>query len=77
MEEAQAKVWAQIVKKDVPKVYRVAVDGCLARQRELKKVSALVQREEKRQTNRLIKTTKNVQVRSKKMMREVSRFLLE
>ena len=48
------------------------VDGVVQKRKEQKKVALVVQREERRAAARATKASKNDQLRSKKMMREVS-----
>jgi len=51
------------------------VDGFVQKRKEQKKISLVVQREGRRAAVRATKASKNDQLRSKKMMREVSRLL--
>lgn len=60
------------------KVYRTVIDGHTARLRENRKVANFVEREQKRANTRMSssKNVKNTQLKSKKLMREVSLELL-
>ncbi|TFK57143.1 hypothetical protein OE88DRAFT_1715887 [Heliocybe sulcata] len=74
LEEAQKKVWTTIAKKEVAKVYKYHAMGYQARQAQLKRLAMLSSIQARRPFTRTAKATKDVQAKSKRLMREMLVF---
>ncbi len=74
LEEAHRKVWSLIARRDIPKVYRTVQLSYTNKTTYWRRISQVVQREAKRAVVRNTKTTKDVQMRSRKIMREMLVF---
>ncbi|KAH8120417.1 SNF2 family N-terminal domain-containing protein [Phellopilus nigrolimitatus] len=74
LEEAQRKVWQNIARRDVVKVYKYHVVGFVARQNQMKRTATLCSIQAKKPVQRTVKTAKEVQMKGKRMMREMLVF---
>ncbi|KAI8454917.1 adenosinetriphosphatase [Phakopsora pachyrhizi] len=70
IEEARRQVWISIARKDIPKVIKVQQNATQSRIGYSKRLSALVSREARRILTRT-KASKEVQIRAKRLMREL------
>lgn len=71
LSEAHDRVWALIAKRDVPKVYRTVVASATNKAMYWRRLSSVVQREARRGAARNNKSTKDIQLRARKVMREL------
>ncbi|WFD31299.1 Putative DNA helicase ino80 [Malassezia sp. CBS 17886] len=71
LEDAHRDVWTQIARREIPKVYRTVVSTAANRALYRRRVSSVVQREAKRGAARNNKSTKDIQLRARKVMREL------
>ncbi len=74
LEDAHRRIWTTIAKRDVPKVYRTVLQSSSSKTMYWRRLSSVVQREAKRGAARNNKTVKDVQLRARKVMREVLVF---
>ncbi|KIK96361.1 hypothetical protein PAXRUDRAFT_312720 [Paxillus rubicundulus Ve08.2h10] len=74
LEEAQRKVWTNIARRDVAKVYKYAAMGYQARQSQLKRLAMLSSIQARRPFTRTAKANKDVQAKAKRLMREMLVF---
>ncbi|KAI5124611.1 hypothetical protein M0805_004221 [Coniferiporia weirii] len=74
LEEAQRKVWLNIARRDVAKVYKHHLTGYQVRQLQLKRTATLCATQAKKPIQRTVKTTKEVQTKAKRLMREMMVF---
>ncbi|KAH7931126.1 hypothetical protein BV22DRAFT_1137807 [Leucogyrophana mollusca] len=74
LEEAQKKVWTNIARRDVAKVYKYAALGYQARQGQLKRLAMLSSMQARRPFTRTAKANKDVQAKGKRLMREMLVF---
>ncbi|KIJ68315.1 hypothetical protein HYDPIDRAFT_24608 [Hydnomerulius pinastri MD-312] len=74
LEEAQRKVWTNIARRDVAKVYKYAAMGYQARQSQLKRLAMLSSMQARRPFTRTAKANKDVQAKGKRLMREMLVF---
>ncbi|EJD03854.1 uncharacterized protein FOMMEDRAFT_82627 [Fomitiporia mediterranea MF3/22] len=74
LEEAQRKVWLNIARRDVAKVYKHHLAGYLTRQTQLKRTATLCSTQAKRVSARTVKSAKEAQTRAKRLMREMMVF---
>ncbi|KAJ9476407.1 Chromatin-remodeling ATPase INO80 [Pseudozyma hubeiensis] len=74
LEDAHRRIWTTIAKRDVPKVYRTVLQSASSKAMYWRRLSSVVQREAKRGAARNNKTVKDVQLRARKVMREVLVF---
>ncbi|GAA5878549.1 hypothetical protein JCM3774_000103 [Rhodotorula dairenensis] len=73
-EELERKLWTQIARRDIPKVYKIQQQSTTSRQFFAKRLSTVVAREARRAATRT-KNTKDVQTRAKRVLREMQMFL--
>ena len=71
LNEAHQRVWALIAKRDIPKVYRTVMASYTNKAMYWRRLSSVVQREAKRGAARNNKSSKDIQLRSRKVMREL------
>ncbi|EIW86595.1 hypothetical protein CONPUDRAFT_45589 [Coniophora puteana RWD-64-598 SS2] len=71
LEEAQRKVWTNIAKREVAKVYKYAALGYQARQSQMKRVAMLSSMQARKPFTRTPKGAKDIQAKGKRMMREM------
>lgn len=74
LEEAQKKVWTNIARRDVAKVYKYAAMGYQARQGQLKRLATLSSIQARRPFTKTAKAQKDVQAKGKRLMREMLVF---
>lgn len=74
LEEAQRKVWKNIARREIPKVYKYCAMGYQQRQVQYKRVATLASLQARKPYNRTPKATKDVQAKSKRLMREMLVF---
>ncbi|TKY90988.1 hypothetical protein EX895_000987 [Sporisorium graminicola] len=74
LEDAHRRIWTTIARRDVPKVYRTVLQSASSKTMYWRRLSSVVQREAKRGAARNNKTVKDVQLRARKVMREVLVF---
>ncbi|THH20832.1 hypothetical protein EW146_g598 [Bondarzewia mesenterica] len=74
LDEAQRKVWKNIARREVAKVYKYQAMGYQQRQAQLKRVAMLCSIQARRPYSRTPKATKDVQAKSKRLMREMLVF---
>ncbi|EPQ60689.1 hypothetical protein GLOTRDRAFT_68543 [Gloeophyllum trabeum ATCC 11539] len=74
LEEAQKKVWTNIAKREVAKVYKYHAMGYQARQAQLKRLALLSSMQARRPFTRTAKANKDIQAKSKRLMREMLVF---
>ncbi|WFD42577.1 Putative DNA helicase ino80 [Malassezia psittaci] len=71
LNEAHQRVWTLIAKRDIPKVYRTVMASYTNKAMYWRRLSSVVQREAKRGAARNNKSSKDTQLRSRKVMREL------
>lgn len=69
--DAHKKIWTNIARRDIPKVYRVVQAGVTNKATYWRRLSGVVAREAKRGASRGNKTVKDQQQRARKVMREM------
>ncbi|PWN19527.1 hypothetical protein BCV69DRAFT_272183 [Microstroma glucosiphilum] len=74
LEEAHRRIWTNLARREIPKVYRVVQATQLGRNTYTKRIAVVVQREARRGQTRHNKSVKDVQQRAKKAMREMLLF---
>ncbi|PWN54420.1 hypothetical protein IE53DRAFT_116636 [Violaceomyces palustris] len=74
LEDAHRRLWTSIAKRDIPKVYRTVQASASNKAMYWRRLSAVIQREAKRGAARNNKTVKDVQLRARKVMREMLVF---
>ncbi|KDN36516.1 hypothetical protein K437DRAFT_229700 [Tilletiaria anomala UBC 951] len=74
LEEAHRKIWTMIAKKEIPKVSRTVQMSYTNKATYWRRISQVVQREARRAVTRNTKTVKDVQLRARKIMREMLVF---
>ncbi|WFD35991.1 Putative DNA helicase ino80 [Malassezia cuniculi] len=71
LEEAHKRVWTIIARRDIPRVYRMVQASAANRAMYWRRLSSVVQREAKRGAARNNKSAKDMQLRARKVMREL------
>ncbi|CCM00896.1 uncharacterized protein FIBRA_02942 [Fibroporia radiculosa] len=74
LEDAQRKVWTNIARRDVAKVYKYHAQGYLSRQTQTKRVATLCSMQARKPVVRSAKAVKDVQAKGKRLMREMLVF---
>ncbi|RDX56022.1 hypothetical protein OH76DRAFT_1396366 [Lentinus brumalis] len=74
LEEAQRKVWMNIARRDVAKVYKYHVTGYQIRRGQMSRLATLSSIQARRPFQKTAKATKDVQAKSKRLMREMLVF---
>lgn len=74
LEEMQRKVWTNIAKRDIVKVYRYHTAGYQARQAQTKRVATQAALHARKPFTRTAKGSKDVQAKGKRLMREMLVF---
>ncbi|KAI0257582.1 SNF2 family N-terminal domain-containing protein [Lactifluus subvellereus] len=74
LEESQRKVWKNIARREIPKVYKYCAMGYQQRQVQCKRVATLASLQARKPYNRTPKAIKDVQAKSKRLMREMLVF---
>ncbi|KAF9452648.1 hypothetical protein P691DRAFT_696592 [Macrolepiota fuliginosa MF-IS2] len=71
LEDAQRKVWTNIAKRDVAKVYRYMLSGYQARQAQLERTARTASIQARKPYNKNPKAQKDIQTKAKRLMREM------
>lgn len=74
LEEAQRKVWTNIARRDITKVYKYAALGYQARQSQAKRLAMLASMQARRPFTKTAKASKDMQAKAKRLMREMLVF---
>lgn len=74
LEDAHRRLWVSMVRKEIPKVYRVLQGVISGRSVANKRIAVVVQREAKRSQARAFKSAKDSQLRARRAMREMLLF---
>lgn len=74
LEDAQRKVWTNIARRDVAKVYKYHLQGFQARQLQHKRTALQASTQAKKPFARSMKSAKDTQVKAKRLMREMMVF---
>ncbi|OJT09488.1 hypothetical protein TRAPUB_14022 [Trametes pubescens] len=74
LEEAQRKVWMNIARRDVAKVYKYHVAGYQTKKQQLGRLATLSSIQARRPFLKTAKATKDVQAKAKRLMREMLVF---
>ncbi|KAK0536071.1 putative DNA helicase ino80 [Tilletia horrida] len=74
LDEAHRKVWTNIARRDIPKVYRTSQASYNNKMQYWKRISMMAQREGKKGNQRNQKTVKDVQARARRVVREMLTF---
>ncbi|KAL0951029.1 hypothetical protein HGRIS_007769 [Hohenbuehelia grisea] len=74
LEEAQRKVWTNIARRDVAKVYKFYVTGCQARLAQSERLARLASIQARKPFTKTPKAAKDLQVKAKRLMREMQVF---
>ncbi|KAI0961394.1 hypothetical protein AcV7_000503 [Taiwanofungus camphoratus] len=74
LEEAQRKVWTNIARREVAKVYKYHAQGYLSRQTQLKRIATLSSIQARKPFTKTAKGNKDVQAKAKRLMREMLVF---
>jgi DNA helicase INO80 len=74
LEEAQRKVWTNIARRDVAKVYKYHSQGYQLRQSQLERIAKLASIQARKPFARTAKGTKDTQAKAKRLMREMQVF---
>ncbi|KAK0552679.1 putative DNA helicase ino80 [Tilletia horrida] len=74
LEDLHKKIWTNIAKRDIPKVYRTSQSSYNNKIQYWKRISTMAQREGKKGMQRNQKTVKDVQARARRVVREMLTF---
>ncbi|KIJ23808.1 hypothetical protein M422DRAFT_786064 [Sphaerobolus stellatus SS14] len=74
LEEAQRRVWHNIARKDVVRVYKYHASGYAVKTNHHKRLASMAASQARKSTARTTKSTKEVQTRAKRLMREMLVF---
>ncbi|KAG6820380.1 hypothetical protein H0H93_001351 [Arthromyces matolae] len=74
LEESQRKVWTNIARRDIAKVYKYQVSGYQARQSQMERIAKVASLQARRPYTKTAKATKDVQTKAKRLMREMQVF---
>ncbi|KAL5535629.1 INO80 [Sanghuangporus sanghuang] len=74
LEETQRKIWLNIARRDVSKVYKHHLTGYQTRQLQTKRTAALCSTQAKKIATRTGKSAKEIQIKAKRLMREMMVF---
>ncbi|EEB92285.1 hypothetical protein MPER_09231, partial [Moniliophthora perniciosa FA553] len=74
LEEAQRKVWTNIARRDVAKVYKYHALGYQARILQSERIAKLASLQARRPSTKTAKSTKDTQAKAKRLMREMQVF---
>ncbi|THV04816.1 hypothetical protein K435DRAFT_648606 [Dendrothele bispora CBS 962.96] len=74
LEEAQRKVWTNIARRDVAKVYKYRALGQSARQLQCERIAKLASLQARRPFTKTAKSTKDTQAKAKRLVREMQAF---
>ncbi|KAG6842554.1 hypothetical protein C0991_000080 [Blastosporella zonata] len=74
LEESQRKVWTNIARRDIAKVYKYQVSGYQSRQSQVERIAKVASLQARRPFTKTAKATKDVQAKAKRLMREMQVF---
>ncbi|KAF8167976.1 SNF2 family DNA-dependent ATPase [Crassisporium funariophilum] len=74
LEEAQRKVWTNIARRDVAKVYKYHALGYQTRQSQLERIAKLASIQARKPFTKTAKANKDIQAKAKRLMREMQVF---
>ncbi|PPQ89378.1 hypothetical protein CVT25_002196 [Psilocybe cyanescens] len=74
LEEAQRKVWTNIARRDVAKVYKYHATGYQTRQSQLERIAKLASMQARKPFTKTAKANKDLQAKAKRLMREMQVF---
>ncbi|KAG2023344.1 SNF2-family ATP dependent chromatin remodeling factor snf21 [Coprinopsis cinerea AmutBmut pab1-1] len=74
LEESQRKVWTNIAKRDVAKVYKYVTLGYQARMSQLERTAKLASIQARKPYTKTTKANKDIQAKAKRLMREMQVF---
>ncbi|KAG5648097.1 hypothetical protein DXG03_007132 [Asterophora parasitica] len=74
LEEAQRKVWTNIARRDIAKVYKYQVTGYQARQSQMDRIAKVASLQARRPFTKTAKANKDIQAKAKRLMREMQVF---
>lgn len=74
LEENQRKVWTNIAKRDVSKVYRFRIMGYQAKEQQSERIAKTASAHARRPFTRTARATKDIQAKAKRLMREMQVF---
>ncbi|KAG6867813.1 hypothetical protein C0993_010747 [Termitomyces sp. T159_Od127] len=74
LEESQRKVWTNIARRDIAKVYKYQVSGYQSRQSQVERIAKVASLQARRPYTKTAKATKDVQAKAKRLMREMQVF---
>ncbi|KAF8973906.1 SNF2 family DNA-dependent ATPase [Flammula alnicola] len=74
LEESQRKVWTNIARRDVAKVYKYHALGYQARQAQLERIAKLASMQARKPFTKTAKANKDFQTKAKRLMREMQVF---
>ncbi|KAG5654784.1 hypothetical protein H0H81_003792 [Sphagnurus paluster] len=74
LEETQRKVWTNIARRDIAKVYKYQISGHQARKSQMERIAKVASLQARRPFTRTAKANKDVQTKAKRLMREMQVF---
>ncbi|KZT06822.1 uncharacterized protein LAESUDRAFT_743170 [Laetiporus sulphureus 93-53] len=74
LEDAQRKVWTNIARRDIPKVYKYVAQGSMSRRTQLQRIATLASRAARKPLTKNNKAVKDIQAKCKRLMREMLVF---
>ncbi|KAL4268117.1 Chromatin-remodeling ATPase INO80 [Pleurotus pulmonarius] len=74
LEEAQRKVWTNIARRDVAKVYKYHATGYTARKNQAERLARLASVQARKPVQKAPKSTKDMQAKARRLMREMQVF---
>ncbi|KAG6879735.1 hypothetical protein C0992_012338 [Termitomyces sp. T32_za158] len=74
LEESQRKVWTNIARRDIAKVYKYQVSGYQSRQSQVERIAKVASLQARRPYTKTAKAAKDVQAKAKRLMREMQVF---
>ncbi|KAG6832455.1 hypothetical protein H0H92_001501 [Tricholoma furcatifolium] len=74
LEESQRKVWTNIARRDIAKVYRYQLSGYQAHLSQVERIAKVASLQARRPFTKTAKATKDVQAKAKRLMREMQVF---
>ncbi|KAF9569693.1 hypothetical protein CPC08DRAFT_652613 [Agrocybe pediades] len=74
LEETQRKVWTNIARRDIAKVYKYHALGYQTRQAQLERIAKLASMQARKPFSKTAKANKDLQAKAKRLMREMQVF---
>lgn len=74
LEEAQRKVWTNIARRDIAKVYKYHALGYQSRQSQMERIAKVASIQARRPFTKTAKASKDIQGKAKRLMREMQVF---